>query len=117
MTALEFTRMDGVKLTSNAAGKVKELMAAESVDEMILRLGVKRSGCSGYAYDMFFDTDVDPTDIVTETDGVRVAVDPQSVSMVNGAVIDFKDGGLGGSGFAIDNPNVTNTCGCGNSFS
>ncbi len=90
-------------------------MEAEA-DEMVLRLGVKRSGCSGYAYDMFFDSVVDPTDIVNETDGVRVAVDAASVSMVEGAVIDFNDGGLQGAGFAIDNPNVSGTCGCGKSF-
>jgi iron-sulfur cluster insertion protein len=115
VTATETTRIEGVKLTASAAAKVKALMDAES-EEMVLRLGVKRSGCSGYAYDMFFDSVVDPTDIVNETDGVRVAVDAGSVSMVEGATIDFKDGGLQGSGFAIDNPNVTGTCGCGKSF-
>jgi len=115
VTATETTRIEGVKLTMSAAAKVKALMDAES-GEMVLRLGVKRSGCSGYAYDMFFDSVVDPTDIVNETDGVRVAVDAGSVSMVEGATIDFKDGGLQGSGFAIDNPNVSGTCGCGKSF-
>jgi iron-sulfur cluster assembly protein/iron-sulfur cluster insertion protein len=107
----------GVTLTSAAAAKVKELIEAEGDTEMALRLGVKRSGCSGYAYDMFFDSVIDPSDIVNETDGVRVVVDASSVTMVDGAVVDFKDAGLGGSGFAIENPNVTGTCGCGKSFS
>lgn len=115
MTAAETTRVEGVRLTSDAAAKVKSLIEAEGAD-MVLRLGVKRSGCSGYAYDMFFDSVVDPTDIVNETDGVRVAVDAQSVQMVEGATIDFKDGGLEGAGFAIDNPTATSGCGCGKSF-
>lgn len=115
MTAPETTKIEGVTLSSDAAAKVKALMEAEDAD-MVLRLGVKRSGCSGYAYDMFFDSVVDPTDIVNETDGVRVVVDAQSVEMVNGATIDFRDGGLQGSGFAIDNPTATGGCGCGKSF-
>ncbi len=108
-------RIEGVTLTSAAAAKVKSLIEAEGAD-MVLRLGVKRAGCSGYAYDMFFDSVVDPTDIVSETDGVRVVVDAQSVGMVEGATIDFSDGGLQGAGFAIDNPTATGGCGCGKSF-
>jgi iron-sulfur cluster insertion protein len=117
MTALEFTTTKGVALTSSAAAKVKALIEAEGDESMALRLAVKSSGCSGYAYDMFFDSAIDATDIVTETDGVRVAVDPASLEMVSGATIDFKDSGLSGAGFAIDNPNVSGTCGCGKSFS
>ncbi|MFO7699505.1 MAG: iron-sulfur cluster assembly accessory protein [Acidimicrobiia bacterium] len=115
MTAQETTKIEGVTLTSAAATKVKSLIEAEGAD-MVLRLGVKRAGCSGFAYDMFFDSVVDPTDIVSETDGVRVVVDAQSVGMVEGATIDFNDGGLQGAGFAIDNPTATGGCGCGKSF-
>lgn len=118
MTAPDTAQLRGVTLTSNAAAKIKEIVAAEeNADEMALRLGVKRSGCSGYAYDMFFDSSIDPTDIVSETDGVKVVVDGESVSMVTGAIVDFKDDGLSGAGFSIDNPNVSGTCGCGKSFS
>lgn len=117
MTAPSTAQLQGVTLTSNAAAKVKELIASEGDENMALRLGVKRSGCSGYAYDMFFDSVIDPTDIVSETDGVRVVVDAASVSMVTGAIVDFKDDGLAGAGFAIENPNVSGTCGCGKSFS
>ena len=116
MTAADTTRSEGVQLSIDAAAKVKSLMEGESSD-MVLRLAVKRSGCSGYAYDMFLDSVVDPADIINETDGVRVAVDAGSVSMVDGAVIDFNDDGLQGAGFSIDNPNVSGTCGCGKSFS
>jgi iron-sulfur cluster assembly protein/iron-sulfur cluster insertion protein len=107
--------IEGVTLTSSAAAKIKSLIEAEG-DDMVLRLGVKRAGCSGFAYDMFFDKVVEPTDIVNETDGVRVVVDAQSVQMVNGATIDFSDDGLQGAGFAIDNPTATGGCGCGKSF-
>ena len=114
-TNTESPAVTGVLLTSSAAAKVKELMSAED-EEMVLRLGVKRAGCSGFAYDMFFDKVVEPTDVVNETDGVRVVVDAQSVTMVDGATIDFNDGGLQGAGFAIDNPTATGGCGCGKSF-
>lgn len=121
MTAQDMTTPDapavtGVTLTSNAAAKIKSLIEAEG-SEMVLRLGVKRAGCSGFSYDMFFDKVVEPGDIVNETDGVKVVVDPQSATMVDGATIDFNDGGLQGAGFAIDNPTATGGCGCGKSFS
>jgi iron-sulfur cluster assembly protein/iron-sulfur cluster insertion protein len=118
MTAPETAQLRGVTLTTSAAAKVKEIVAAEeNAQDMALRLGVKRSGCSGYAYDMFFDSVIEPTDVVSETDGVKVVVDAESVSMVTGATVDFKDDGLSGAGFSIDNPNVSGTCGCGKSFS
>jgi iron-sulfur cluster assembly protein/iron-sulfur cluster insertion protein len=65
---------------------------------------------------MYFDAEVDENDIVEEFEDVRVVVDPQSAEMVRGATLDYKEG-LMGAGFAIDNPNVTRSCGCGNSFS
>jgi iron-sulfur cluster assembly protein/iron-sulfur cluster insertion protein len=104
-------------LTSSAAAKVKELIEADGDDKSALRLAVKRAGCAGYSYDMFFDSDIDETDIVNSTDGVRVVVDAESVTMVDGATIDFKDDGLSGAGFAIENPNAAGACGCGKSFS
>ncbi len=111
MTALN-AQLQGVTLTPNAAAKVKQLIEAENDGDLALRVGVKRSGCSGYAYDMFFDSAIDASDIVNETDGVRVVVDADSVSMVTGAIVDFKDDGLSGAGFAIENPNVSSSCGC-----
>ena len=117
MTTANAAQFQGVTLTSNAAAKVKQLIQAEDGGDMALRLGVQRSGCSGYAYDMFFDAAIDSTDVVNETDGVRVVVDAESLSMVTGAVVDFKDDGLSGAGFAIENPNVSGSCGCGKSCS
>jgi iron-sulfur cluster assembly accessory protein len=65
---------------------------------------------------MYFDSEIDETDLVEEFEDVRVIVDPQSAEMVRGSTLDYKEG-LMGAGFAIDNPNVTRSCGCGNSFS
>ena len=108
--------LQGVTLTTDAAAKVQELIVSEGDESLALRLAVRSGGCSGFSYDMFFDAAVDDGDIINETDGVRVVVDSESASMVGGAVIDFRDGGLSGSGFAINNPNEQRSCGCGQSF-
>ena len=105
-----------VTLTDAAALKVKHLIDAEGDPELALRLAVRPGGCSGLSYDMFFDSQVDATDLVSEHMGVRVLVDDQSASLVAGATIDYKDAGLQGGGFAIDNPSQTRSCGCGQSF-
>lgn len=104
-----------VHLTEAAVAKVGELIAAENDPELALRMAVRPGGCSGFSYEMFFDTQIDSEDIVEQFGDVRVVVDPQSAEMVKGATLDFNDG-LMEAGFAIDNPNVTRTCGCGNSF-
>jgi iron-sulfur cluster assembly accessory protein len=105
-----------VTLTDGAVAKVKELLASEGEETLALRMAVRPGGCSGFSYEMFFDAEVDATDIVEEFDGVRVVVDPQSLERIRGSVLDYKDG-LMEAGFAINNPNVTRSCGCGNSFS
>lgn len=105
-----------VTLTTAAAAKVAELIAREGDDSLALRLGVKPGGCSGFSYQLELDTAVDSGDIVNEFEGVRLVVDAASMDMVKGAEIDYRDG-LQGAGFHINNPNVTRSCGCGNSFS
>lgn len=115
-TNTELTTAQGVTLTPAAAGKVAELIASEGDESLFLRLGVRPGGCSGFSYEMFFDTQVEPTDIVSQTDGVRLVVDRESAPMVSGAMVDFKDMGLQGSGFAIENPSQQRSCGCGQSF-
>lgn len=105
-----------VVLTDGAIAKVRELIDAEGDPALALRMAVRPGGCSGFSYEMFFDSAIDTDDIVEEFgDGVRVVVDPQSVERLRGSTLDYKDG-LMGAGFAIDNPNVTRSCGCGNSF-
>ncbi len=116
MTNENAAALQGVTLTSSAAAKVQELISAEGDESLALRLAVRPGGCSGFSYDMYFDAAVDGTDIVNETDGVRVVIDAESAAMVGGATIDFRDGGLQGAGFAINNPNEQRSCGCGQSF-
>ncbi|HEX9644439.1 MAG TPA: iron-sulfur cluster insertion protein ErpA [Acidimicrobiia bacterium] len=110
------TDLAPVMLTSSAAAKVRELVEAEGDPNLALRLAVRPGGCSGFSYEMYFDAQVDDTDVVSVTDGVRLIVDAESSSMLSGASIDFKDSGLQGSGFAINNPNQQRSCGCGQSF-
>lgn len=105
-----------VTLTSAASTKVAELMAREDEGDMVLRLGVRPGGCSGFSYELELDSRVDESDVVNEFHGVKLAVDADSMEKVKGAEIDFRDT-LEGAGFHINNPNVTRSCGCGNSFS
>ena len=104
-------------LTDAAAAKVKSLIAAEEGDdELFLRVAVRPGGCSGFSYEMFFDTEVAADDLKAERDGVTVVIDPASQEHLKGASLDFKDG-LQGAGFSINNPNAQRSCGCGQSFS
>ncbi len=103
-------------LTDNAVAKVRELVAAEGDPTLALRMAVRPGGCSGFSYEMFFDSEIEEGDVIEDFGEVRVVVDSQSVEHLRGATLDYKDG-LMGAGFAIDNPNVTRSCGCGNSFS
>jgi len=105
-----------ITLTDSAAVKVKELLEAEGEPALALRVAVRPGGCSGFSYEMFFDGDVEADDNVAEYSGVRVVVDPASAQMLTGATLDYKDG-LQQAGFAINNPNATKSCGCGQSFS
>ena len=106
-----------ITLTDAAVIKVAELIAAEAAgEELALRVAVKPGGCSGFNYDMFFDTEFSADDVVSEFNGVKVAVDSASADLLTGSTLDCADG-LQGAGFHITNPNATKTCGCGNSFS
>ena len=102
-------------LTASAAAKVKELAAQEGTPDAALRLEVQPGGCAGFRYGLFFDTDIVPTDIVDEFDGVRVVTDPMSSQYISGVVIDWAES-LGKSGFVIENPNAQSSCACGDSF-
>ena len=104
-----------ITLTDNAASKVKALIEQEGDENLALRVAVRPGGCSGFSYEMFFDTDVAADDNVASFGDIRVVVDPSSALMLEGATLDFKDGLE--SGFSINNPNAQRTCGCGSSFS
>jgi iron-sulfur cluster assembly protein/iron-sulfur cluster insertion protein len=103
-------------LTDTASLKVKQLIQAEGDETLALRVAVRPGGCSGYSYEMYFDKDFTPEDTLADEGGVRVVVDAASAPLLKGASLDYKDG-LQGAGFAINNPNATRSCGCGQSFS
>ena len=105
-----------VLATDSAVKKLVELKSEETAEDSFLRMGVKPGGCSGYSYEMFFDTEKFEGDSVEEYEGVNIVVDSESTTHIQGATLDYKEG-LMETGFSIDNPNVSRTCGCGNSFS
>lgn len=105
-----------ITVTDSAASKVKELLDQENDESLALRVAVRPGGCSGFSYEMFFDSEFASDDQTTEYGGVRVVVDPTSAQLLKGATLDYKDG-LQQAGFSIDNPNAQRTCGCGQSFS
>ena len=105
-----------ITVTDSAASKVKELLDQENDEALALRVAVRPGGCSGFSYEMFFDSDVASDDVTADYSGVRVVVDASSAQMLTGATLDYKDG-LQGAGFAIENPNAQRSCGCGKSFS
>jgi iron-sulfur cluster assembly accessory protein len=105
-----------ITLTDNATAKVGELVAAEGNPELALRVAVRPGGCSGFSYEMFFDSDIADDDLLSTFGTVHVVVDPASAQLIQGATLDYRDG-LQDAGFSINNPNATRSCGCGQSFS
>jgi len=105
-----------ITLTDSAATKVRQLIDQEGEEGLALRVAVRPGGCSGFSYEMFFDTDIAADDLSSEFSGVKVVVDPSSAQLLTGAELDYKDS-LEKSGFEINNPNAQKTCGCGSSFS
>ena len=105
-----------ITLSPAAACKVGELLAQEGEDDLALRVAVRPGGCSGFSYEMYFDTEVNEADQSVRFDGVSVIVDSSSAMLLQGATLDYSDS-LQNAGFSIDNPNAQRTCGCGQSFS
>ncbi len=102
-------------ITPGAVEKVVELLAERELEGYALRVFVQGGGCSGLSYGMAFENNIYEQDNVVETSGVRLVIDPMSLSYMQGSEIDFVDSLMGG-GFAINNPNAVSTCGCGHSF-
>jgi iron-sulfur cluster assembly protein len=103
-----------VTLTDSAVGKLQEMVDGRGIEESALRIYVKPGGCSGFSYGMALDAPK-ASDRTFDIKGIRVVVDPDSVSLIEGSEVDFVDD-LTGQGFRIYNPNATTTCGCGSSF-
>jgi len=105
-----------VTVTDNAAQQIKRLLDAEGkLETHALRMKVVGGGCSGLQYQLMFDDTVREDDTAVESEGVTVRIDEKSALYLVGTTLDYVDT-LMESGFKIDNPNATNTCGCGSSF-
>ena len=105
-----------VKLTSAAAEKVGALLQRQGRAKGVLRVAVMGGGCSGLQYKMDLQDAPANRDILVESQGVRVVVDPKSALYVTGSELDYSSG-LEDSGFKVNNPNAATTCSCGESFS
>lgn len=103
-----------VTLSERAANHVAKYMAKRGKG-IGLRLGVRTSGCSGMAYKLEFADIVNPDDIEFQSHGVRVLIDPKSLPYLDGTELDYAREGLN-EGFRFNNPNVKDSCGCGESF-
>ncbi len=104
-----------VSLTESAAAKIRDLMAEEPAGEAaVLRIAVQGGGCSGFEYALGFDRGAQEGDNELFCEGVPVVVDPFSAPYLSGTQIDWVEGLQ--AGFAINNPNVSGSCGCGHSF-
>ena len=110
------TQLSDITLSPAAAARVRWIADRKGETEAALRLAVDGGGCSGFTYRFGLADDIDADDIVTETDGVKLVVDPVSIDLVRGCIVDFVDS-LGGSSFKVENPNAASGCGCGSSFS
>jgi iron-sulfur cluster assembly protein len=104
-----------ISLTPAAAERVKTFIASRGKG-LGLRLGVRKTGCSGFAYVVNYADDSRPADLVFEDQGVKVFVDPDSLALINGTTVDFVKQGLN-EAFRFHNPNIKGECGCGESFS
>lgn len=103
-----------ITLTDRAARHVSNFLAQRGKG-IGVRLGVRTTGCSGMAYKLEFADTSNPEDIVFESHGVKVLVDPKSLPYIDGTELDFAREGLN-EGFKFNNPNVKDQCGCGESF-
>jgi iron-sulfur cluster assembly protein len=102
-----------IQLTDNAAQRVKHFLEKEN--GLALRLGVRKTGCSGWAYEVTIASELGCDDQVFEDKGVKIVVDNESLPYLQGSQIDFTTSGLNRV-FKFDNPNATDECGCGESF-
>jgi iron-sulfur cluster assembly protein len=109
------TNTMAISLTEPAADRVRNYLDARGKG-VGLRLGVKKTGCNGFAYVINYADSIEDSDVVFEQRGIKVIVDPKSLELIDGTEVDFVKEGLN-EAFRFRNPNVTGECGCGESFS
>lgn len=106
-----------ISVTESAVKQIESIKTSEQKSaEDLLRVNVKRGGCSGFSYKLDFDSNTNEKDKTIELkEGLKIVIDSQSLLYIMGMTLDF-EGGLNGQGFVFSNPNATTTCGCGSSF-
>ena len=106
---------DIIKLSDNAASRIKEIMSSAEKESVGVRVSVKSGGCAGMSYVMEYTKDINPSDEIIEDKGVKVFIDPAAVMYLLGTEMDYKKEEFS-STFVFNNPNETERCGCGESF-
>ncbi len=104
-----------IKLSDNAANRIKEIMSSAKKDSLGVRVSIKSGGCAGMSYVMEYLKEVNPNDEIIKDKGVKVYIDSAAVMYLLGTEMDYKKGELSSS-FVFNNPNETERCGCGESF-
>tara|TARA_Y100001936_G_C15932175_1_gene589977 strand:- start:110 stop:442 length:333 start_codon:yes stop_codon:yes gene_type:complete len=104
-----------IKLSDNAAARIREIMSKTKEDFLGVRVSVKSGGCAGMSYVMEYTKKANPNDEIIEEKGVKVFVDPAAVMYLLGTEMDYKEEEMS-STFVFNNPNETERCGCGESF-
>ena len=105
-----------INISTSASERIREIISKANEDAIGLRISVKSGGCAGYSYDMDYVSEINPTDELVEHEGVKVFVDQAAIMFLLGSTMDFKKDKFK-SGFTFINPNETERCGCGESFS
>ena len=105
-----------INISNSASERIREIIAKGKEDGIVLRIAVISGGCAGYSYDMDYVSEINPTDELVEHEGVKVFVDQAAIMFLLGSTMDFKKDKFK-SGFTFINPNETERCGCGESFS
>ena len=104
-----------IKLSDNAANRIKEIMSSADSKTIGVRVGVKSGGCAGMSYIMEYAKEIKPNEEIVEEKGVKVLIDPKAIMYLLGTEMDYKTDKFS-SQFVFKNPNETERCGCGESF-
>jgi iron-sulfur cluster assembly accessory protein len=104
-----------LEISERAAERIRDIVASEAAGYAGLRVGLKDGGCSGYAYDLAFETTPEDDDVVFERNGAKVFVHPLHLPYLAGSVLQWSEEAFQ-AGFTLQNPNVSRVCGCGESF-
>ena len=114
-TGIKFMSEQVIRLSQNAAERIKEIMSKAEDKTIGVRIGVKSGGCAGMSYTMEYAKDIKPNEEIIEDKGVKVLIDPKAIMYLLGTEMDYKKEKFS-SQFIFKNPNETERCGCGESF-